>query len=408
MRNRGHHGQGIGRSGGSGVPAAVPVRVRQRARRSGDEIRFTWEVLVGTGSRRVVAGTCATEALARARAGEVAAEIAAGVLEDPATRPGTVGELMASWEAGKAADRRLRRSTQEHAKWVAKPVSARLGELGLAVLTRATVEGYIRARLADGRSAETVHDEVRGLREALGLAVARGWWKGDPGALCAGHGLAGHGLKEWLRADEVGRLVKACTDPYHRIAVRIALGTGLRVSEITALQWRDWQAADRVLTVRPKAIGGVIWQPKDSDRRVVPVDENLAGHIEAWRTRRVDEPEADAFMVATRDGEHRATIGWFAKKTREACDSARVRHVSFHGLRHTFATLWLQHGGDLFRLSRILGHYSPEFTARQYAHVCSSDLVRTADQVQRRIVQGVAKGVTWPVTCDMDAAADVA
>lgn len=81
--------------------------------------------------------------------------------------------------------------------------------------------------------------------------------------------------------------------------------------------------------------------------------------------------------------------------------------LSFHGLRHTFATLWLQNGGDLFRLSKILGHYSPEFTARQYAHVSAGDLVRTADQVRARI-SAAARGVTRPVTCDTRERVEVA
>ena len=39
-----------------------------------------------------------------------------------------------------------------------------------------------------------------------------------------------------------------------------------------------------------------------------------------------------------------------------------------HALRHTFATNWVQQGGDLRTLSEILGHTKVAFTMQQYVH----------------------------------------
>ena len=43
-------------------------------------------------------------------------------------------------------------------------------------------------------------------------------------------------------------------------------------------------------------------------------------------------------------------------------------YITFHGLRHTFASHWVLHGGDIFRLQKILGHKSIDLTMR-YAHL---------------------------------------
>ena len=43
--------------------------------------------------------------------------------------------------------------------------------------------------------------------------------------------------------------------------------------------------------------------------------------------------------------------------------------VSFHDLRHTFATLAIQNGVDPKTLSSMLGHYSAAFTLDTYTHV---------------------------------------
>ena len=43
-------------------------------------------------------------------------------------------------------------------------------------------------------------------------------------------------------------------------------------------------------------------------------------------------------------------------------------YITFHGLRHTFASHWVMEGGDIFKLQKILGHQSIELTMR-YAHL---------------------------------------
>jgi integrase len=45
------------------------------------------------------------------------------------------------------------------------------------------------------------------------------------------------------------------------------------------------------------------------------------------------------------------------------------RHLRFHDLRHTTATLILAHGGTLWEVHKILGHSDPNVTAKVYAHL---------------------------------------
>lgn len=52
----------------------------------------------------------------------------------------------------------------------------------------------------------------------------------------------------------------------------------------------------------------------------------------------------------------------------EERDGQRRRYITFHGLRHTFASHWMMRGGDLFKLQKILGHKSVQMTQR-YAHL---------------------------------------
>ncbi len=70
---------------------------------------------------------------------------------------------------------------------------------------------------------------------------------------------------------------------------RIILGTGLRLDEGLNLRWRDWQVDDGVILVRSHAETG--WRPKDSDDRIVPVDDELARHLTTHRWRLEAEAE---------------------------------------------------------------------------------------------------------------------
>jgi integrase/recombinase XerC len=55
----------------------------------------------------------------------------------------------------------------------------------------------------------------------------------------------------------------------------------------------------------------------------------------------------------------------------ELCRSVNVNNVTFHCLRHTFATRWLETNGNIRKLQVILGHASITTTER-YTHVCLS------------------------------------
>jgi integrase len=50
--------------------------------------------------------------------------------------------------------------------------------------------------------------------------------------------------------------------------------------------------------------------------------------------------------------------------------------------RHTFGTRWLQAGGDIYKLSKILGHSSVAVTEAHYAHLLKEDLVAASQQVK--------------------------
>jgi integrase len=77
---------------------------------------------------------------------------------------------------------------------------------------------------------------------------------------------------------------------------------------------------------------------------------------------------------------------YFREELARYAKKAKIDHVFPHALRHTFATRYLQGGGDIYVLSKILGHASVTMTERVYAHVQKDDLVQRSKHVQLDLV----------------------
>ena len=63
-----------------------------------------------------------------------------------------------------------------------------------------------------------------------------------------------------------------------------------------------------------------------------------------------------------------------------ALEKAGIRPITFHTLRHTFASHFMMNGGSIYDLQKILGHSKVEMTMR-YAHLCPDYLVKASNVV---------------------------
>src|SRR3989454_7341631 len=161
-----------------------------------------------------------------------------------------------------------------------------------------------------------------------------------------------------LTLDEEAKLLDALHPRFERFT-RFALGTGARLDEIRNIDpehdinWQD---------------GTVHVIGKFRKERDIPM-----------------QPDAQAALVEQIETEGRL---WKQNPQRlrevlaQGAERATIPRITPHALRHTFGTRWLQAGGDIYKLSKILGHSSVAVTEAHYAHLLKEDLVAASRQVK--------------------------
>lgn len=165
------------------------------------------------------------------------------------------------------------------------------------------------------------------------------------------------------------------------LGILLCMYTGLRIGEICALTWKDISSTEPVLYVnktmqriqhmgdaRPKT-RVMISTPKSSRSvRAIPLPSEIYQLLQEQRK------DSEAYVL-TGTGSRYMEPRSLENRFKKALDHARIKHMGFHALRHTFATRCVELGFDIKSLSEILGHSSVNITLNKYVHP-SMDLKR--------------------------------
>lgn len=163
-----------------------------------------------------------------------------------------------------------------------------------------------------------------------------------------------------LTPQEVRALFNACGDGISgirdRAVLAILLGAGLRRSELSALDRRDWHESDLLIVVR---------RGKGRKAREVPVGTRVASILSGWLEIRGDEP--GALITSVRSGMlarmmRLGDTGIYFVLERRSKD-AGILKVSPHDCRRTYITNLLLNGADLAIAAKLAVHASVETTA---------------------------------------------
>jgi integrase/recombinase XerD len=241
------------------------------------------------------------------------------------------------------------------------------GPLKLSEITTKTVALYVSLRSGKVTNA-TIRRDLTALSRLLSACTAWGWMTENP-ARQFDRSVA----KERKRQLHIPRqseidavLVKA---PANIVSIlRLLLETGAREQEIVTLEWPEVDARRRQITLlktktsRPRALN---WLTPGGDAgRVLDALE----HGKSSSTLRPGRKRSATLLFPSAEGgAYTSFPSVYGNLMRRMAEEAKkekreFRRFRVHDLRHRFAINWLKNGGDIYRLSRHLGHKSVKTT----------------------------------------------
>ena len=161
--------------------------------------------------------------------------------------------------------------------------------------------------------------------------------------------------REYLSQDEASAFIAACPKDFHNL-VYAALATGARYGELCTLPVSAFDPKQKTVTIKQSKTGNL--------KHVALTDDEAKFFSGLTRGRNTAE-----FMLLREDGEQ-----WGKSHQQHRMDAVLkaaniTRHVRFHDLRHTLASLLIQNGAPIEVIANQLGHSSTAVTNKHYAHL---------------------------------------
>lgn len=156
--------------------------------------------------------------------------------------------------------------------------------------------------------------------------------------------------------------------------ILFCLFTGLRIGEVCALKWKDIDLELKNIIINktlirikntnntsPNKTKVIISTPKtEASNRVIPLPSFLIDYL-------VQLKENDDFYFLTNQEKYIEPANYYFFYAK-ILTKAKIKHQSFHTLRHTFATKCIENNFDVKLLSEILGHSNINITLTRYVH----------------------------------------
>lgn len=151
-------------------------------------------------------------------------------------------------------------------------------------------------------------------------------------------------LRDIMNRYEVMQLLKAASLPKHKIAFALAYGSGLRVSELVAVQVRDIDLVRKIVHVR---------NGKGGYDRLVPISEDFIRGYTNYLT----EKKIEKYVFTGQANRDALSVSAIQHALINARQKAGIlKKISMHNMRHSYAVHFLEDTGDLLKLKQYMGH----------------------------------------------------
>ena len=269
----------------------------------------------------------------------------------------------------------------QYLAFVASETRKKISELGPADLDMSSVRQHIAELNKADKARASVARKLSALRTFVKYLRREEIIDHDPAAMAVAP-KRDQTIPTHLSEPEIARLIETpdTGDPLarrDRAILELFYASGLRLSELVAIDLEDLNLGDRMVRVMGK--GG--------KERILPFNQSTVAALKAWMKdraailggrppsaeRRKPKAVKDPLFINYRGT--RLTGRSVDRLLRRYVAQCSTRMgVSPHALRHSFATHLLQRGADLRAIQELLGHARLSTTQR-YTHVNAAQLI---------------------------------
>lgn len=200
----------------------------------------------------------------------------------------------------------------------------------------------------------------------------------------------------FLTVDEQMRFMEEARDCSNFGQYLLVLQTGMRMGEIMGLQWDDIDFENRQITVnrtmeyRFSEQRFYIGPPKTkSGHRKIPMTdvayEMLKQRYDNRKFRYVKDKQWEKFVFVNRTGMPTKNSS-YDTTLEKICKKAKIKKISMHSLRHTYATRCIEAGMRPKTLQEILGHAHISTTMDLYVHNTEEEKIKEHQKFEASFV----------------------
>jgi integrase len=199
---------------------------------------------------------------------------------------------------------------------------------------------------------------------------------------------------EILSPEELRSLIGQLEWPFNMMVLLIAT-TGMRRSELLALQWHDIDFENLLICIKRSIFAGIIGKCKtQNSNKPLPVADYVARELKTWREKsQYNSPEDFVFASPSQKGKLPFSPNYLMQKIiRPAATRAKIiKRITWHTFRHTFSTLLIANGEDIKVVQELMRHGTARITVEIYSQAISKVKRRAQKRIVRMILAGKDK-----------------
>jgi len=292
----------------------------------------------------------------------------------------TVGEWLDRWLEIVKGTRRFKTYDLYNAA-VENHIKPHIESIKLGRLSKAHIYDMLDALKNGGVGEQTVQKVYKILHRALQVALQRDKVSRNVAALVDTPTVTTKKERTIFRnEDEVRRFRKAVKGSVYEPLYLVALDTGCRQGELLALKWENVDLAKGLIhikaTLTENEAGELVASPPKtaSSRRTVKLAKNTIELLREYRKLQMDDTKhvPSVWVFPYWDGGPMRKDSFLRRELPRLLKEAKLPRVTFHGLRHTHATMLAALGAPVPATQERLGHSTSRMTLEVYTHATAA------------------------------------